>query len=434
MKLAAASFLPNAKSRLLPASIPFRFFAAAVAFHIAAWAVLAIGAEDAPEFRGGPGLPLAALHLLTLGVMTMTAMGAAFQLLPVATKQPIRWVWATQLAAWLFVPGVALLAIGMARTALLTMSLGALLTFGGLAVFAVILADNLRRASGLGVVAAHGWAALASLAALAGLGLLLVGDFGAALLADHARAALAHAVIAVYGFMGLLAIGFSHVLVPMFALSPAPPSAQGYSALGAAAIAIVVAAVGALAASDALLALAAAIGLAAAGLHVWTFAAVMRARMRKRLGLSFVLVRGAWACLPLSLAAGLALALGIEPPGGVTLFGFIALFGWLLTFLLGILQRIMPFLGSMHATKAGGRPPLVSQLTPERPLRLHAACHGAALALVALGIVVGSPAILRAGALIGLVGALAFGWFALGVIQRVMAHRAPPPAAPEPAR
>jgi hypothetical protein len=69
----AATFLGGAKSRLLPASIPFRFFAAAASFHVLMWLVLLIGASEAVGFRGGLGTTLASVHLLTLGVLMFTA-------------------------------------------------------------------------------------------------------------------------------------------------------------------------------------------------------------------------------------------------------------------------------------------------------------------------------------------------------------------------
>ena len=76
----AATFLGGAKSRLLPPSIPFRFFAAAAAFHVLMWLGLFIGAGEAASFRGGLGATLASVHLLTLGVLTTTAIGASVQL------------------------------------------------------------------------------------------------------------------------------------------------------------------------------------------------------------------------------------------------------------------------------------------------------------------------------------------------------------------
>src|SRR5262249_6970888 len=66
---AAAAFLGEARGRLLPASIPLRFFGAAVLFHFLAWVALLAGAGATAGFAGGLGLPLAALHLVTLGIL-----------------------------------------------------------------------------------------------------------------------------------------------------------------------------------------------------------------------------------------------------------------------------------------------------------------------------------------------------------------------------
>ena len=82
----AGQFLASARSRLLPASIPLRFFGAAVVFHLLAWLALLPGAQALPRFDGGLGWPLAALHLITLGVLVMSAIGASLQLLPVAVR------------------------------------------------------------------------------------------------------------------------------------------------------------------------------------------------------------------------------------------------------------------------------------------------------------------------------------------------------------
>ncbi len=112
--------------------------------------------------------------------------------------------------------------------------------------------------------------------------------------------------------------------------------------------------------------------------------------------------------LILALLTGLAVMLGLPVPNGLTLFGFLLLTGWLLTFLTGILQRIMPFLASMHVVDERGRSPLLSELTAERPLMVHAICHFLALAICSAGIVLDAPMIVRIGAVFGLLGAVAF--------------------------
>ena len=138
----------------------------------------------------------------------------------------------------------------------------------------------------------------------------------------------------------------------------------------------------------------------------------MRSRNRKRLGDSFKSICLGWILLPVSIVVGLAAAGGIAVDVNGPLFGFVLVFGWLLSFLTGVLQRIMPFLASMHSVRPGVKPILLSVLTADRPLRVHMVCHGAALALIAGGIVSGEVVAIRLGAAIGLVGALAFGWFA----------------------
>jgi hypothetical protein len=94
-----------------------------------------------------------------------------------------------------------------------------------------------------------------------------------------------------------------------------------------------------------------------------------------------------------------------------------------MTFLFGILQRIMPFLASMHVTQPKGAPPLLSELASEGPLTVHAVCHGLALAGLAAAIMVDSGMLVRGAAAIGLIGALAFAVFTGNVVRRLARRR-----------
>jgi len=419
----AASFLADAKSRLLPASIPFRFFITAAVFHLLMWLVLLSAAGDATSFRGGPGPALAAVHLLTLGVLTLTAIGASAQVLPVATRRLPTAHWPITLVFWLFVPGLIALCAAMYIRRPAVIAPAAAVTAAALIIFAAILADNLRRATSLPVVAAYGWAALASLLVLAGLGVALAGDYQIGVLPDHAAVALAHMIIGGFGFMGFLALGFSHVLVPMFALAATPAKRPAYAGFVLAVVAVGTGTVGAVLGSKMMLTFAALIGLGAAGLHLWLMHQALATGMRKRLGLSFVLVRGAWVMLPSVLLVGLASLYDLAGPNGPTLFGFLLVAGWLLTFLLGILQRILPFLASMHAPRAPGKsPPPISELAASRPIRIHSICHAVALFVIAAAIAGDMPELLRVGAGVGFVGAFAFLWFTAEVVRRLVPH------------
>jgi hypothetical protein len=417
----AASFLGGAKSRLLPPSVPFRFFGAAAVFHVLMWLALLVGADEATAFRGGLGASLASVHLLTLGVLTTTAIGASVQLLPVATRRTLRAVWPVKLIFWLTVPGLTALvgAMYMAQTSILIPA--AIMITVGLLLFCGLLADNLRRAGSLPVVGAYGWAALAALVLVIALGVALAFNEETGFLPDHGAAALAHLILGGFGFMGLLVLGFSHVLVPMFALAPAPAKRPSFAGFTTAAIALLLGTLGALIDNRSLLSAAGLLGLVAAAVHLWLMYRTLKTGMRKRLGLSFVLVRAAWVMLPATILVGLAALYGVAGKNGPTLFGFLLLFGWLLTFLFAILQRIMPFLASMFVTPpASGGTAIVAELAGARSLKLHAACHALALAVLAAAILLDAATIARLGSAIGLVGALAFAWFTIDVIRRML--------------
>ena len=415
----ANSFLGGAKDRLLPASIPFRFFLCAALFHVLAWAVLLLGAEDVALFRGGPGLTLAAIHLVTLGVLAMTAIGASYQLLPVVTRRPMARDWPTRLSFWLMAPGIAAMTLGMGLAGHGLMLAGAGLICCGLLVFGVLTADNLRRASSIPVVSAHGWLALAALIVVASLGVALILDFETGFLDDHTALAVIHMVLGSFGFMGFLALGLSLVLIPMFALSRSLPQPFGWAQAGLTALALAALSGAALSGNIALFWLSFAAGLGAACCYLWLMRAALASRMRKRLGLSFVLIRASWGFLILGLALGAAWIADVAIPNLPALTIFILLVGWLLTFLFGILQRIMPFLASMHAAGRSGLPPLLSELTPEIPLKIHALAHFGAIALCAVGIVLDNGLLVQGGAGLGLIGAVAFLVFAILVALKL---------------
>jgi hypothetical protein len=424
-------FVVGAASRLLPASVAFRYFGAAVAFHVLAWLALFAGAETVPEFTGGLGWPLAALHLLTLGVLATTAIGASLQLLPVATRQPVgaaRW---PALVWWLHVPGVAAVALGMGAAIPVLLAFGAALVLAAFLVYAVLLARNLVGARGMPAVVAHGWIALASLAVALGTALSLAGSYvGLPALARPTAVAL-HLAFAAFGFMGMLALGLSYILVPMFALSAPPDERRALASAALAGFALAAAGLAAFDVAAMPLRVAALVaGTAAVAVHLRLMSTSLSTGLRRELGLSFRLVRAAWAFLLASLAAGFAIALDAPLEALPPLFVLLAVGGWLTTFLFGILQRIVPFLASMHAGKgasgAGRRPPTPSALTAERPLAVHFACHLVALGLLGAAILGASPAAARVAAAVGTAGAVAFALFYAAAVRGMR----PPGAGP----
>jgi len=413
-----------ARSRLLPLSVPFRYFGAAVVFHIVAWAVLVGSADELTTFSGGLGPVFAALHLTTLGVLVMTAIGATLQLLPVATRQPVRSVRAATLIWWLLTPGVALFAAGAGFHAPRWMGPGALLVIAALALYGWLLAENLRRARGMRVVVLHGWAALGALVLLAATGLALVARYEHGVALDPRAFASAHLLFATYGFMGLLAIGLSQFLLPMFALSPAPAPRTAKWTLGIAVVALAGAALDRLFVGEAaVLAAATGVGLGAAIAHVVTMERALAKRLRPPLGPAFLLVRVAWGCLIASLALALPIALGWRADGALAGFGVLLVAGWLLSFLLAVLQRIVPFLASAHAGGGARGMPLISSLEQGGSLAVHRTLHLVALAGLLVAIATQTGWLARLAAATGLAGAVAFSLFFTRTLMRLRAAR-----------
>lgn len=418
--------LRGAKGRLLPRSIPFRYFGAAAVYHVLAWVALLAGAQAYFGFAGGLGWPLAALHLVTLGVLVMAAIGASLQLLPVATRQPIRWRRAAALVWWMHTPGVALVAIGMGFARPLPLAAGAMLVTAALVLYAVLLARNLAGARGMAVVVAHGWIALASLVVVIVTALSLAFAYAGLPLLPRTTALALHVVFAAYGFMGMLVLGLSYVLVPMFALARAPDERSALASCLLAAIALALAAGAAFVTTPHALRLGAVIaGALAVVLHLRLMFVALRSGMRRDGGRSFLLLRGAWLMLAASLVAAAALVVGVDVPALPLLLGVLLVPGWLLTFLLGVLQRIVPFLAAMHASGSAARAPVPSSLTAEQPLDVHCACHFIALALLVLAAMLASARLAEAAAVIGATGAVAFAVFFV-VAQWRLARAATP--------
>ena len=426
----AGTFLGGASGRLLAAAIVFRFFATAVLLHLLAWLTLFFAVPSLSDFAGGLGWPLAALHLVTLGVLVMTTIGASLQLLPVATRQSVPSArWPYELIWILYTLGTLAVCSGMAFAAPRLLGSGALAAAAALLLYLLLLARNLYGAKGMALVVLHGWVAAVSLLLLLGSGLSLVGAYSGLALLERQSAIAWHVTFAGYGFMGLLVMGFSYILVPMFALSDNPAPRWSNLSLGLALAALALAAlvlIGLLPVS--LFGASIAAGGLAFLVHVVLMEQSLRSGMRQGLGSSFVLVRIGWACLAASLALALALEMELAIRHGAVLFG-VLLIGGLLTLLLGMLSRIVPFLAAMHAGAGMRRPPTPSRLTVQRALDVHLHSHSMALLLLLAGVFFDSSWLLLAGAAAGTLGAAAYAYFFAVACWR-MTRSAPEKGAP----
>ena len=273
----------------------------------------------------------------------------------------------------------------------------------------MLMLGNLHGARGMPGVVAHGWAALAALMVLLWSAMSLAGTWLGLPVINRSTTLALHLAFAPYGFMGLLALGLSYILVPMFALSNAPAERSQLISFVLAVLALVLAGLAAVGLLPGPLRVVALVSAAlAVGLHLRLMVDALRSGMRRELGRSMLLVKIGWGGLVASLVLGLVLVLDWPLPHAETWFGLCLIGVWLLSFLLGMLQRILPFLASMHAAGTGRRAPTPSALTDERALRIHFGCHVAALAGLALAIVFDSSLLVALAAVVGATGALAF--------------------------
>lgn len=412
--------LSGAKQRLLAERIPALFFGTAVIAHVIAWPALALVAHDLPSFAGGPGPVLAAVHSLTLGVLLSTAFGASLQMLPVALghSAPTEGVCLAIFAA--LVTGAVLMITGFALSSIPLMTAAVLPLAGAVALYVRAITRLVRGGSG-----SLRWFILTAILALT-LAVVaaaaLAANYSLGFLPDHGRIAAMHAVLAGFGFMGLMALGLSQILIPMFAIAEPPEEAALRRAYGLAAAALAVTLAGLGAGVAMLTAAGAAVGMLAAAQHVRTMGAVVAKRLRRRMGPEFILIGASWVALLLALLAAAGGALDLLPETGSALVIVLVLYGWLLSLLTGVLQRILPFLASMQAARKQTRSLAPAKLVEERALQVHLYGHLSGLGAVAAGTAAAVPELIVAGAAAGTIGAVGFAWFAVTVLLRTRSH------------
>lgn len=393
-----------------PLLLPGAHFALALVFLIAACAGLVVVAPDLAAGRFLVPRVAATTHLLTLGWITTSVMGALYQLLPVVLGAA---VWSRGVAYGTLVLhglGLTLFVTGLAAGAGPLLLPGAGLLAAGLLLFLLNVAPALARARARDLT----WwciagASLFLLVTLA-MGALLAVNLRAPLLGPERLTVIAtHAHIALGGWVLLIVIGVARRLAPMFLLTHIP----GERVLRIAAALVAAGALG-------LTLLHHVVPMPlwpAVALLLWSGAATFLLQARRwyahrhrrqvdpgmRLaGGGLVLLGGAL------LVAPAALALGPSAPRLSTAYGALLVLAFSL-FVAGHYYKIVPFLVWFHrfGPLAGTRPlPTVAQLYDRR----HAAAAGALLTAGALALAgataLGIAAAARAGALLLLGGAL----------------------------
>ncbi|MDP3841230.1 MAG: permease [Oxalobacteraceae bacterium] len=390
-----------------PIWVPFRFFLSAPLFGLLAAALMLWQGPELFASRWSAST-LAATHLITLGFMTMVMAGAMMQMLPVLAGAPVpRPKLVAALVHPLLMLGTLLLAAGFLLAQPLLLQCAVVLLGTGLAVFFGSMLLTLSRVRNPTATIVAMWLASIAFGITIVLGLTLGTShgWGTPLLSQSLRDL--HPAWGLVGWTGLLVAGVAYQIVPMFQMTPNYPR---WMTRGLTACAFIVLALWSLAqgATDWSWLRVASVCLLVAAYGV--FAAVtldLQRRRRRRLPdvtLEF------WRVGMVALLLAALLWLSRQLPAlafaqSDVLLGVLVIGGAAVSFISGMLYKIMPFLTWFHlqALPASGmRMPNMKAILPEkaqrRQLRLHLASLGLLIAAALWPALFAYPAALSFGA------------------------------------
>jgi hypothetical protein len=408
-----------------PFAAPLRFFLTAPLFALAAALVLVVAGPEMLASRWSPAL-LAATHLVTVGFMLQVMLGALIQILPVVAganlARPL------SLARWVhggLSVGGALLAAGFiagrpgwlgAAAAIIALAVGGFLvaavralagvpstspTIRGLKLALAGLAVAVALGCVLALALAHGW----------GVPLVQLTDL--------------HAGWALGGWAGVLLAAMAYVVVPMFQLTPGYPARPSW-AFPVVLIGLLLLWSLAVAAGLEILGRVAQLAAAVAGV---AFAALtMHLQSRRRRARPDATYRS-WQFGAACAIVGLAMwsAATVFPvlgdfSGWAPALGVLLIVGGFVSFIIGMLYKIVPFLAWLHLQNLGGgavAAPPMNRILADAEMSYQVWAHVAAVGV--LFAACWQPAWLARPA--GVLAALASGWLLFNLAKAFSRYR-----------
>lgn len=365
----AGGMIPGGRHGV-PLSVPLPFLltgacAAALFGLLAPW-ILPLALQT-------PAFPhvLALVHLVTLGWLTMTIMGASLQLAPVMVVAPLR---ATTLLRWqypVFACGVTCLVCGFWWWLIWLLVMGGTLIVLAAAYYVVVVGTTFARAATRPLSVAYLSTSLVFLCLVVSLGLTLAwnsvtGFLGAPL--EHVL--LLHVTLGVVGWLSCTLVGVSYTLGRLFSLPHTHDDRWGKLVWLILNGGIVVLAAGELLDWASFSWGGSVLLILASGLFAADFWRLLRARQRKKLEVTQYHSIAAIGYFGVVISVGVVLLLtGQGTPAVFTALGLAALVGWLGQSTIGYLYKIVPFLvwseryGPLVGTQ---KVPLMRDLVQER--------------------------------------------------------------------
>jgi len=371
-----------------PISVPFRFFLTAPLFALLAAALMLWHGDDLFVSRWSPAT-LAVVHLLTLGCMTMVMAGAMTQMLPVLAGAPVD---RPRIVAAIVHPalsvGTLLLACGFLFAQPLLLKCAIAILALGLGVFLIATLSILSRTRPTVTVFAVALATTA-LAVTLVLGLTLGASraWGIALPSLSLRDL--HPAWGLMGWTGLLVAGVAYQIVPMFQITPNYPRwlTRGFASTMFAALTMMSIAqwqdgrMGWQWLDLLCVCLIAGAYILFAGITL----NLQRQRRRRLADVTLEFWRVGMVCMALAAALLVSQKFSLlRFSQAEVLLGVLVIVGAALSFISGMLCKIVPFLAWFHLQSRSGvgtAVPNVRTLLPEKAQRVQLRLHIVALAL-----------------------------------------------------
>ncbi len=371
-----------------PISVPFRFFLTAPLFALLAAALMLWHGDDLFVSRWSPAT-LAVVHLLTLGCMTMVMAGAMTQMLPVLAGAPVD---RPRIVAAIVHPalsvGTLLLVCGFLFAQPLLLKFAIAILALGLGVFLIATLSILSRTRPTVTVFAVALAT-AALAVTLVLGLTLGASraWGIALPSLSLRDL--HPAWGLMGWTGLLVAGVAYQIVPMFQITPNYPRwlTRGFASTMFAALTMMSIAqwqdgrMGWQWLDLLCVCLIAGAYILFAGITL----NLQRQRRRRLADVTLEFWRVGMVCMALAAALLVSQKFSLlRFSQAEVLLGVLVIVGAALSFISGMLCKIVPFLAWFHLQSRSGvgtAVPNVRTLLPEKAQRVQLRLHLVALAL-----------------------------------------------------
>nr|WP_309098823.1 hypothetical protein [Fredinandcohnia onubensis] len=291
---------------------------------------------------------LSSAHLLILGWALMVAMGAMYQLVPVAFLTPI---WSEKfgfIQFWITAIGFGGFGITLSFSPTISIFTGSLAVIGIL-LFLVQMFMTMKKQAKKNILTVLVGSALICLLFTISLGILLIVNLGAGIAhLDHFAVLKSHILLGVAGWFTFLIFGFSYKMVPMFSLTHRFSMKLSSWVYTVYAIGLVVTIWSFITEVNLLLQVGMVLLFVGFSLFSYHISTIIKFRLKKKLDKPFIFSLVS-ICFGLVIHFfGMVLAF---IPGYYEIYGvlvFLYIFLWIAGSILGYLYKIIPFLWWTH--------------------------------------------------------------------------------------